>query len=189
MSKHTLPHTKTRFSARQNALWRASKHALACVKTRQTRKAHTPIVLCATQTPMAYLQYHDLGPRNHTDRCERLRALRVHVHAILVEDWDLRPVPRQRRSLELICHAAAAEPHAGPELCAQAALCNMRRQGLSLRELQYGFTTSVWCTLMATVLSQRRALSMHRVTELSFEMETLQGSRLLRAQVRACKTS
>ena len=71
---------------------------------------------------MAHLQYHELGSRNHTTRRERLRALRVHVHAILGEDWDVRPVPRQRRSLELICHAAAAEPHAGPELCAQAAL-------------------------------------------------------------------
>ena len=41
---------------------------------------------------------------------------------------------------------------------------------------------------MATVLSQRRALSMPQVTELSFEKETLQGPRLLRAQVRGCKT-
>ena len=81
---------------------------------------------------MAYLQYHELGSRNHTTRRERLRALRVQVHAILGEDWDVRPVPRQRRSLELICHAAAAEPHTGPELCAQAALWDMRRQGLSL---------------------------------------------------------
>ena len=30
---------------------------------------------------------------------------------------------------------------------------------------------------------------MPRVTELCFETETLQGSRLLRAQVRGCKTS
>ena len=135
---------------------------------------------------MAYLQYHELGSRNHTTRRERLRALRVQVHVILGEDWDVRPMPRQRRSLELICHAAAAEPHAGPELCAQAALWDMRRQGLSLRQLEYGFTTSVWCTPMATVLSQRRALSMPHVTELSFETETLQGSRLRRAQVRGC---
>ena len=63
----------------------------------------------------------------HTTRRERLRALRVQVHAILGEDWDVRPVPRQRRSLELICHAAAAEPHAGPELWAQAALWDMRQ--------------------------------------------------------------
>ena len=138
---------------------------------------------------MAYLQYHVLGSRNHTTRRERLRALCVQVHAILGEDWDVRPVPQQRRSLELICHAAATEPHAGPELCAQAALWDMRRQGLSLRQVQYGFTTSVWCTPMATVLSQRRALSMPQVTELSFETETLQGSRPLRAQVRGCKTS
>ena len=137
---------------------------------------------------MAYLQYHELGSRNHTTRRERLRALRVQVHAILGEDWDVRPVPQQRRSLELICHAAAAEPHAGPKLCAQAALWDMRRPALSLRELQYGFTTSVWCTPMATVLSQRRALSVPQVTELSLETETLQGSRLLRAQVRECKT-
>ena len=65
----------------------------------------------------------------------------------------------------------------------------MRRQGLSLRQLQYGFTTSVSCTPMATVLSQRRALSVPQVTELSLDTETLQGSRLLRAQVRGCKTS
>ena len=113
----------------------------------------------------------------------------MQVHAILGEDWDVRPVPRQRRSLELICHAAAAEPHAGPELCAQAALLDMRRQGLSLRQLQYGLTTFVCCTPMATVLSQRRALSVPQVTELSLERETLQGSCLLRAQVRGCKTS
>ena len=137
---------------------------------------------------MAYLQYHELGPRNHTTRRERLRALRVQVHTILGEDWDVRPVPRQRRSLELMCHAAAAEPHAGPDLCAQAALWDMRRQGLSLQHLQYGFTTSAWCMFLATVLSQRCALSMPQVTELSFETETLQGSRLLRAQVRGCKT-
>ena len=138
---------------------------------------------------MVYLQYHELGPRNHTTRRERLRPLRVQVHAILGEHWDLWPVPRQRRSLELICHAAAAEPHAGLELCAQAALWDMRRQGLSLRQVQYGFTASVsvWCTPMATLLSQRRALSMPQVTELSFETEMLQGSRLLRAQVRGCK--
>ena len=106
---------------------------------------------------MAYLQYHELGHRNHTTRRERLRALRVQVHAILGEDWDVRPVPRQRRSLELICHAAAAEPHAGPKLRVQAALWDMRRQGLSLRQVQYGFTTSAWCMPMATVLSQRIA--------------------------------
>ena len=135
------------------------------------------------------MQYHELGSRNHTTRRERLRALRVQVHAILGEDWDVRPVPRQRRSLELICHAAAAEPHAGPELCVQAALWDMRRERLSLRQLQYGFTTSVWCTHMATVLFQRPALSVPQVTELSFETETLHGSRLLRAQVRGCKTS
>ena len=141
------------------------------------------------QTAMAYLQYHELGPRNHTTRRERLRALRVQVHAILGEDWDVRPVPRQWRSLELIRHAVAAEPHAGPELCAQAALWDMRRQVSSLQQLQYGFTTSGWCTPMATVLSQRRAFSMPQVKEPSFETETLQGSRLLRAQVRGCKTS
>ena len=146
MLEHMLPHAKTRLSARQNALWRASKHTLACVKARQTSKTHIPSVLCAPQTAMAYLQYHALGPRNHTTRRERLRLVRVHVHAILGEDWDVRPVPRQRRSLELICHAAAAEPHAGPERCAQAALWDMRRQGLSLRQLQYGFTTSAWCS-------------------------------------------
>ena len=138
---------------------------------------------------MAYLQYHELGPRNHTTRCERLRALRAQVHAILGEDWDVRPVPRQQRSLQLICHAAAAEPLAGPEVCARAALWDMRRQGLCLRRLQYCFTTSARCTPMATVLSQRPVLSMPRVTELSFETETLQGSRLLRAQVQGCKTS
>ena len=65
----------------------------------------------------------------------------------------------------------------------------MRRQGLSLRQLQYRFTMSVWCTPMATVLSQRRALSVPRVTELSLETETLQASRLLHAQVQGCKTS
>ena len=138
---------------------------------------------------MAYLQYHELGSRNHTTFRERLRALHVQVHAILGEDWDVRPVPRQRHSLELICHAAAAEPHAGPELCAQATLWDMRRQGLSVRQLQYGFTTSVSCTPMATVLSQRHALSMPQVKELSFETDVLQGSRLLRAQVQGCKTS
>ena len=138
---------------------------------------------------MSYLQYHELGPRNHTTCRERLRALRAQVHAILVEDCKLWPVPRQRASLALICHAATAEPHAGPELCAQAALWDMRRQGLSLRQLQYCFTTSAWCTPMATVLSRRGVLSMPRVTELCFETETLQGSRLLRAQVRGCKTS
>ena len=42
----------------------------------------------------------------------------MQVHSILGEDWDVRVLPRQRRSLELICHASAAEPHAGPELCA-----------------------------------------------------------------------
>ena len=81
-----------------------------------------------------------------TTRRERLliRAVRVQVHAMLGEDWDVGPVPRQRRSLELICHAAAAEPHAGPELFAQAALWDMRRQGLSLRHLQCGFTTCLF---------------------------------------------
>ena len=137
---------------------------------------------------MAHLQYHELGSRNHTTCRERLRALPVQVHAILGEDWNMRPVPWQRRSLELICHAAAAEPHAGPERCVQAALWDMQRQGLSLRQLQYGFTTSVWCTPMATVLSRRRALSVPQVTELSFKTKTLQGSRLLRAQVRRSKT-
>ena len=91
---------------------------------------------------MAYLQYHELGPRNHTTRRARLRtvrALRVQVHAIFGEDWDVRPVPRQRRSLDLICHAPAAEPHAVPELRANAALWDMRRQGLSLRQVQYGY--------------------------------------------------
>ena len=138
---------------------------------------------------MAYLRYHEFGPRNNTTGRERLGGLRAKMHAAFGEDWDVRPVPRKRRSLELMFHAAAAEPHAGTEVCAQGALCDMPQQGLSVRQLQYCFTTSAWCTPMATKLSQRRVLSMPWVTELSFETETLQGYRLLRAQVRGCKTS
>ena len=41
---------------------------------------------------MAYLQHHELGPRNHSTCRERLRVLRVQVHAILREDWDVRPL-------------------------------------------------------------------------------------------------
>ena len=38
--------------------------------------------------------------------------------------------------------------------CTQAAMWDMRRQGLSLRQLQYGFTTSAWCTPMATAFAE-----------------------------------
>ena len=107
--------------------------------------------------PLHPWRFHHLALGNHKGRGERISGLQRAVHDIMGADWHM----RMRSGVTNVVDVYTDVPtnhQLDLELNAMVVLWESRKQGQSVRRLQYSRSTSTWYCPWVKILSVRNTL-------------------------------
>ena len=107
--------------------------------------------------PLHPWQFHHLALGNCKGLGERISSLQRAVHDIMGADWHVRLRSGVTNVVDVYTHVPTDHP-LDLELNAMAVLWESRKEGQSVRRLQYSRSTSTWYCPWAKIVSVRKTL-------------------------------
>ena len=130
--------------------------------------------------PLHPWQYHHLAPGNRKGRGERISSLQRAVRDIMGEDWNVRMRSGVTNVVDVYIDVPT-DHQLDLELNAMAVLWELRKEGQSVRRLQYSRSTSTWYCPWAKIVSVRKTLGAPH--PIDFSLETPGGNDLIGSRV------